>query len=381
MKSESSHKKIYFEHLDVIRFVAAFMIIILHAYEAWCGWFGEVGFLSGGTYKELTTGGKYVDQFLRNMGIGVDIFFLISGFLITYILIEEKKRFQTIHIGKFMMRRTLRIWPLYFLLIAMAPVLVKWIGNDSPNYLANIFFVGNFDVMTSKAWAYPFAHFWSICIEEHFYLVWPFIILLIPTKRLLPTFIIIILASIIFRMYTHYSVELYWYPLFLHTLSRIDVLVIGAIGAYFYAKKPFEIRLPKIIRYVLIVLLIVALSMESVNLWDTYIQAGLKKYIYLSMIITLLLDYNFNPKFRHILPKKSFIHYLGKISYGIYMYGNILLLLIIKKMMLYWGISNMWAFFAMVTFLSIAIPIISYEFFEKPILKYNKRFRVVKTDR
>ena len=84
--------KIYFEHLDVVRFIAAFMIIILHSYEAWCGWYGEVGILSGGTYKELTTQGKFFDQFIRNLGVGVDIFFLISGFLITYILIEEKKK-------------------------------------------------------------------------------------------------------------------------------------------------------------------------------------------------------------------------------------------------------------------------------------------------
>lgn len=373
--------KIYFENLDVIRFIAAFMIVILHAYEAWCGWFGEVGFLTGGTYKEFTPTGKYIDQFIRNLGIGVDIFFLISGFLITYILIEEKKRFNKIHIGKFMMRRTLRIWPLYFLLIGIAPFLVSWLDSNTPNYLANLFFVGNFEIIHSQTWTYPFSHFWSICIEEHFYLVWPFIIYLIPRKYLITTFIALILFSISFRIYSFTTMDHPWYTLFLHTFSRIDVLVIGAIGAFFYAKKQFVFKLHFSVRYLLLAILIVALSIEPEVLWDTAFMAGFRKYFYIGLIAVLLLDFNFNPNLRHLLPNKSFIHYLGKISYGIYMYGNILLLFVIKKIMWTFQITNMWAFFFIVIVLSIAIPIISYELIEKPILKLNKHFRVIQTDR
>ena len=76
----ANQKRIYFEHLDVVRFLAAFMIVILHAYEAWVGWYGEVGFLSNGSYRELSIGGKFIDQFIRNLWIGVDVFFLLSVF-------------------------------------------------------------------------------------------------------------------------------------------------------------------------------------------------------------------------------------------------------------------------------------------------------------
>ena len=373
--------KIYFEHLDVVRFIAAFMIIILHSYEAWCGWYGEVGILSGGTYKELTTQGKFFDQFIRNLGVGVDIFFLISGFLITYILIEEKKRYKTIQIKNFIIRRTLRIWPLYLFIIGITPFLVSWLDSETPDYLANIFFIGNFEIIDSKTWTYPFAHFWSICIEEHFYLIWPFIILLVPNKKLLASFGILIFLSISFRLWTSYSMEHPWYTLFLHTLSRIDVLVIGAIGAYFYSKKPFIVKLNRTTRILLLCVLIISLAIEPIVLWDTPFLAGFKKFFFIGIIAILLLDYNFNPKFKHFLKKKSIIHYLGKVSYGIYMYGNILLLIIIKKIMWEFQINNMWVFFLIVTCLSLIIPILSYELFEKQILKLNKRFRVIKTER
>ena len=71
-------KKVYFPYLDVVRFYAAFMILALHVYEAWVGWFGQVGILSNGTYKELSETGVYIDRFFRNLGIGVDIFFILS---------------------------------------------------------------------------------------------------------------------------------------------------------------------------------------------------------------------------------------------------------------------------------------------------------------
>lgn len=374
--------KIYFAHLDVVRFLAAFMIVILHAYEAWVGWFGEVGMLSGGTYKELSFFGKFIDRFIRNLGMGVDIFFLLSGFLITYILIEEKKRYGKIAIKKFIIRRTIRIWPLYFMLIAAAPFIVSWVGSpNTPNYLPNIFFLNNFEGIRTQQWTYPFAHFWSICIEEHFYLIWPFIIAFIPNKRLLPVFASLIALSISFRLYSSFSMEYPWYTLYLHTLSRIDVLVIGAVGAYFYSEKPFEIKLNRLIRYILLTLLIVSLSIEPVELWNTHFLAGFKKFFYIGIISVLLLDYNFNLNFMHLLPRKSVFHYLGKVSYGIYMYSNILVLIVIKKFMWTFDSKNLWLYIFLNVSLSIIIPILSYELLEKHILKLNNRFRVIKTDR
>lgn len=280
MQKEKKSTHIYFEHLDVVRFVAAFMIVILHAYEAWLGWYGEVGILSGNTYKELSFWGRYIDQIIKNMGLGVDVFFLLSGFLITYILLEEKKRFGDISIGKFMIRRTLRIWPLYFLLIGITPFLVKWVDMPHPNYLANALFLGNFDVIKTQLWIFPFAHFWSICVEEHFYIVWPFVIAFTPRKHLLKVFTGFIMLSIGFRVYTAVTVAFPWFIFYTHTLSKIDVLVIGAVGAYFYSQKPFEFNLPRYLRYALWATLVLVLMLDPVVAWDTALSAGFKKFLY-----------------------------------------------------------------------------------------------------
>lgn len=378
----NSNDRIYFQHFDVIRFLAAFMIVLLHIYEAWIGWYGQIGLFSNGTHEELSTGGEYASRFIFNLGIGVDIFFLLSGFLITYLLLEEKKRFGKINIGKFMLRRAFRIWPLYFLLIALGPFLVSWVNSTpEPNYWMNILFLGNFEIIQSGLWTFPFSHFWSICIEEHFYLIWPFIIAFVPLKRLLWVFGAIIVVSISFRMFVFHSYEDSGLTLYLHTLSRIDMLVIGAIGGYFYAQKAFTFNLNRYLRYFLLLLLLVSFAANHIESTSYLLGAGFKKYYFILLIAILLLDFSFNPAFKHLLKENSIIHYFGKISYGIYMYNNILILAVIKKIMWTYEITNLWFFISICIVLSLLIPIISYELFEKHFLKIGRKFRVLKINR
>lgn len=381
MANKAESKRIYFPHLDVARFVAAFMIVIYHGYEAWVGWYGEIGFLSSGTYETLSPFGQLVDRFLRNFEIGVDVFFLLSGFLITYILLEEKKKFKKIHIWNFIVRRTLRIWPLYFLLIAAAPFLVSWLDTDSPNYLANALFVNNFYAIKHQIWEFPFAHFWSICIEEHFYLAWPFVIAFVPRKHLLKVFAGMIALSAVFRIYLTYTMAEPWFSIYLHTISRMDVIIIGAVGGYFYSREPFHFRLHTMYRLGLWIILIAALAIEPAVHWDSAFLAGFKKYFYTAVIAVLLLDYNFNDRYRHVFGKNSVFHYLGKVSYGIYMYGNILLLIVMKKIIYGKGIDNLYLYFILLIGASLLVPVVSYELIERPVLKLKKRFARIQTRR
>ncbi|MFT5336534.1 MAG: peptidoglycan/LPS O-acetylase OafA/YrhL [Luteibaculaceae bacterium] len=313
--------------------------------------------------------------------MGVDVFFLLSGFLITYILLREKGKFGRIHIRNFIIRRTIRIWPLYYLLICIAPFLVEWVNRPAPNYLANALFLGNFDMILEKKWVYPFTHFWSICIEEHFYLLWPLIVQFVPLKQFKNVCFGIILFSIAGRFYFFEFSDAPWYQLFLNTISRMDVLVVGALGAYFHLKNPINFKLSRFIRLGIWVLLIFLLGVEGQSLWNTAFLAMFKKYVLLGLMICLLLDYNFNKDYKHRFPFKKTIKYLGKISYGIYMYSNMLLIIIIQKCMWPLKSQSFMLFGGFVLVLSLGVPIISYEVFEKHTLKLNKRFRRVLTKR
>ena len=146
-----SKEKIHFYNLDIIRLLAALTVVVAHAYEAWKGWFGQPLWLQGSTPQEPNHIGKLISTFINNFNLGVDAFFLISGFLITFLLLTEKQTNDKINIGKFYLRRALRILPLYYLSILIAPLLLYITKNPTqPNYLANIFFLNNFNAISTE---------------------------------------------------------------------------------------------------------------------------------------------------------------------------------------------------------------------------------------
>lgn len=381
MEQKNTNQNVYFANLDILRFIAAFMVVIAHAYEGWCGWWGYPGFMSkGGDHENLTNFGIHANTALKNGGFGVEVFFLISGFLITYILLVEKQTTGKIDLKKFFIRRGFRIWPLYFILIALTPFIISWLGKPSPNYMANILFYNNFYTMSTGSWEYPFAHFWSICVEEHFYLVWPFLIAFVPHKHLLNVFWGVVISSALVRFGFNDSGKGFYY-LYLHTLSRMDALAIGAIGAYTYFNNNLKFSIPKIARIGIYILFIVIYVDSAYNMYESNFLATTRKYFYIAVISIGMINFLFNPDALIKVNKKGVFHYLGKISYGIYMFSNILIPIIIEKIIVPYNAVNMYFYFFLNIALTIIISIISYELFEKQFLKLKAKFEVVKTSR
>jgi len=376
---QNTSERVYFPQFDVIRFFAAFMIVIYHSYIAWTGWFNVPGFLSTGDYKTFSPIGQHVDRFLHNLPLGVDIFFFISGYLLTLLLVMEKNKFGKVNIPKFYIRRGLRIWPLYFFLIALAPFIVNWLGDKQPEYARTLLLVNNFQTMATQTWEYPFAHFWSICIEEHFYIVWPLIIALVPSRKLVPTIIALIGLSWGYKIYTYIFLQTNWYELYLHILSRMDVILMGGLLAVLHIRKSIVFKLNGYITMGLMALLVVMLAFDDVSDFANMFNGVLRRPVYMALLALPMMDLLFNPERTSLFKKRNPFLYLGKVSYGIYMYGNILVPIIIKKLMLAHHIQNMYIYFATVFSLSLIVPIISYELMEKPFLKLKQRFALVKT--
>jgi peptidoglycan/LPS O-acetylase OafA/YrhL len=373
--------RVYFEHLDVLRCIAALMVLCSHAFENAVGRYGFPLFMTKGDTNSLTFGGQYIYYIMRNGGFGVDVFLLISGFLITYLLLVEKSAKGKIHLGNFYIRRTLRIWPLYFFIMALAPFLVKWLETGmEPPYLMTALFLNNFATIESEYWVYPFAHFWSICVEEHFYLVWPFIIAFIPNRHLVKFFVFVILASIISRgLFTHYGMGYYYQ--YLHTLSRMDSLAIGAIGAYFYHERPIRLQISSYYRWSAYLLFIAMFGYEAYNNYEGMFLACFRKYLYVGIVAFAMLNFMFHEKPLIRFSKKNILHFLGKISYGLYMYGALMVIIIDRKIMpmLPQPLNNFAVLLILNLVLTFVVAFISYHTLERFFMSLKTRFEVIKT--
>jgi peptidoglycan/LPS O-acetylase OafA/YrhL len=393
-------KPLHFVQLDALRFLAAFMVVFSHAFGAWSGWFGiPKRFASATDPKKWSGFGEHLDKFVHNFNFGVDLFFLISGFLITYLLIREKSDKGKVNIPAFFLRRILRIWPLYFFIIALCFFwLVPWMMPEYPRlhlpypevaYKPVIFFYNNFDTIRTQTWNFPFAHFWSICIEEHFYLVWPFLVAFTPIKRLPIVLGIIILACMIFRAWAYYSLKECWFTLDLHTLARMDALAIGGLAAWRHYHHPFKLRVPLYLRILLLAILIGAMFFDDLTFFSNVFWVCCKRFFYLGLAGLLMMNFVFNPEAKFRWGPNHIFNYLGRCCFGIYLWGNILLQVIIVKVIVVpkrpivdWMIDHIGpglTYWSIIISFSLLIPVISYELIEKPFLKLKTRFAIVRT--
>ena len=140
---------------------------------------------------------------------GVTLFFVISGFLITFLLLKEIENTSTISVPKFYARRILRIWPIYYLFIIIS-FIVCWIFNSeiqfyNQNFWLYIFFASNIPLVFHQQ-IFILAHYWSIGVEEQFYALWPWLVKFSKNKLLL---ISLSVFGVIFLLKLFWSFESY----------------------------------------------------------------------------------------------------------------------------------------------------------------------------
>ncbi len=284
-----------------------------------------------------------------------------------------------LNIPKFYMRRFLRIWPLYFLIIGLTPFLAKWTNSAEPHYWWNIFFANNYITIIQKTYEPGLAHFWSICVEEHFYLVWPLLIFVTPLRRLPLLFSGVIIISILSRWY-YCSTSLEWYNhAKLNTLCRMDTLAIGGWLAWMAVYRPFKINFSRWVQGLVQLVLFLLLCFDDVHLTEGLAAVLFKRLLYTAFLAFVLINYLYNPKTWFNFKKKNFLHYLGKISFGIYMYHNILFNALFDKLIWRYHLQGFWIFWVIYLAIVLVLSVISYELFEKSFLKLKDRFAVVST--
>lgn len=314
--------------------------------------------------------------------VGVDLFFVLSGFLITGILLDTKDNQH--YYKNFWARRVLRIFPLYYavlILILLPAILFKINTIDEPSitywfYAQNwkFTFDGNF-----HAGKGTLNHFWSLAIEEQFYLIFPIIIKLFKPKALFATIISFIAIAIVLRFYLFYNDNIGYY---LFTFSRIDSLLIGAALAYLIRNNKELII--KYIHFVFIFSLsIIILIMYNGSWQDSYKHFGTFGYTIVALFFATLIIYSIST-FKHNPLKKIFnnniLKYLGKIAYGLYVFHFIFYVLFKPALeKLFFDLTESEIISKMigsivVLILTLITSYISYHFFEKRFLKMKKKF-------
>src|SRR2546421_4616713 len=225
-------EKIFFPNLDGLRFISFFLVFLYHSYLTF---FNNIRDKSPDAFD-------YIQRLFQHGNLGVNFFFVLSGFLITYLLIKEKEYTGTIHVRNFYVRRVLRIWPLFYLCVFIGfvafPLIKKFTGQPSheiaqPVYY--LFFANNFDFMHSwpnKPDATLLSVLWSVAVEEQFYLTWPLILSVVPFRYYKFVFPVIMLFSLVFRAF-HSGFDEHEYAIrYFHTFSLIGDMALGGLFAY-----------------------------------------------------------------------------------------------------------------------------------------------------
>ncbi len=325
--------------------------------------------------------GMQVFRVVENFSLGVDFFFLISGFLITYLMLTEIKTVGRLHVGWFYIRRALRIWPLYYLILFTAPYWTAWGKSAEPDYLWNALFLNNYQAIFNRGMDPALAHYWSICVEEHFYLLWPILLYIIPVKRLPFAFCALIVTAIGFRFFAHEFLPEHYNHANLNILSRMDTMVVGGWIAWYYLMNPFVFRVSRWLR------LSVYLSFAACILFDNIHEYGniwsfvFKRNVYTLFCAFILVNYLFNPDAFFNFKKKNILHYFGKISFGLYMYHNIVFNILFDKVIYEYQLMGVYWFWPIYLTTVFTISVLSYELFEKHFLKLKDHFAIIKTRR
>lgn len=361
-------KKPFFPNLDGLRFFAFFCVFLAHSF------YSKFDYLQKDSLYKIF-------RDLGHLGIfGVNFFFVLSGFLITYLLLIEKGKIGKINIKFFYLRRILRIWPLYYLIVFIGFLIIPYVQNLIGNFgyeeVADIssflFFYNNFSsIIPTTA---VLGVLWSIAVEEQFYLFWPIVIRYISLKNLVLFCWFIIVISLLMRTFwIGYGYQ--------NTLSCISDFAVGALLAYsFFTKANWINKLKNLGMKWIVLIYILGISMFLFRGYWAEVSwiYNNERLLFSIFFAFIILEQN---SFRFSFYKcgtSEKLSALGRITYGLYMYHFIAIYIVSLVMdKLNFNTQLYQVLFVepiIALFFSIFIAYLSYKYFEVPILRFKDRF-------
>ncbi len=372
---EQIKSHLHFENLDGLRFFGALAVFIFHIFtlnrEIW-------GDFTQGTIFKIT-------YKMANKGHhGVGLFFVLSGFLITYLILTELKKTGKIGIRNFLMRRILRIWPVYYLLVIFGFAIFPQLpfGQETSHSLwMHMLYLSNFsELMYGVNENLNFLTIsWSVSIEEQFYWTWMLLLAVAPMLRQQKFFhgyfITLVIASVIFRLFFAYDDR----TIYFHSLSVVSDLAIGGLAAYYVIKGKLKEFIYRFSRFQIMLFYLVGIGfIATSSVFEHPIWVAVTRISTGIFFAFIILEQAFSANSFIKMDRLPYFKFSGKITYGFYMYHSIF----IYYFSIIWN-NNGWTesifqflSYALCVFVcTYALSILSFKWIEEPLLRFKKYFR------
>lgn len=352
--------------LDSVRAIAALLVVLEHTPLSMKTWWWA---------QEIQM--RYAPGYL-----GVDLFFVLSGFLITRILLSDRE--AGVPLRHFWARRALRIFPAFYLLTAIVAI-VRW-GPEIPwvaTYTSNFYFY-ELGVPFS-----PLSHTWSLAVEEHFYLVWPLVVYLLARRwsAVVAGLVLLPLGAASAYWVARYGLLESMSMGQAFTQVRVFSLALGALLAFAEPAYQMLMRGQRLWRFwgnVALVVLALNLAFWCYTLYvESLLDADMRTHVAfhrcvgmggvsLSLVV-LAIQADRLPKFRWLDPPFAVLRYVGRISYGLYLYHLPIFFALDVDGRAARGELDGWGM-GLAVALSFAAASASYHLFERRLIRWGRRF-------
>lgn len=363
----SNRSKYYFPQLDSIRGLSFLAVYFFHAVHPQFG---------AGIFSRM---GQY---FYNNLVLSIDVFFILSSFLLTWLGMREYKATGNFSFINYFIRRALRIWPLYFLLMIFSFVLVPYasayfnVPVTLPPAYYYLFFISNFYL---EGHVYFLRFLWTLAVEEQFYLLWG-LCLWVLQKHIKACVAVLAGVSI---LYTAYALSNKIHHDF-HTLTYLFDFAVGILAAFLLHREVAFISWFKKVNKRRSLLFLLALPLLFICLFFVFENTPadfapwldlIGRYLFIIYVGLFIIEQMVNENAVLKLKASKFLVYTGKISYGLYCFHGIVLtfgLVLLEKLGVNIPVTLRVFVFLGANYLAAAI---SYRFIESPFLMLKNKLR------
>jgi peptidoglycan/LPS O-acetylase OafA/YrhL len=311
--------------------------------------------------------------------VGVRFFFILTGYFITLSLwkvrdaVTESPVDRTFHIGRFYLSRLLRVGPPFYLALVVGALL--GIGEIYDNFFWLASFQTNTFIVHLGYWPAAISHFWSLAVQEQFYILWPIFVLTIPKRGFVPCMVACVLFSLGFRITCILSGAnevVRWVTL----CGCLDSFAAGALIAYLKESRLLE-RIQFLPRTLLLAMPLAAIAcyflarLMTTVAHDNAALALAESFdaLFLSWLLVASLT-GIKSRYAQFLGWPPLI-YLGRISYGVYVYHVFIIILITPLLVASgFGVVNRTLILLTAT---LAVSALSWRFMEQPIIAWKNR--------